>query len=93
MSVETCLKLKTRTVKASFSLGFGAGIVLTFSVAELTVLCPATLACCPESDFAKNNVATKQMTKRLAFIEAPHKVPPKLAGNCCYLHANAMGNR
>src|SRR5215471_7598872 len=93
MSIETCLKLKTRTVRAIFSLGFRASIVFAFSVAELTVPWPATLPCCPESDFANNDVATKQMTTRLAFIEVPHKVPPRLARNCCYLHANAMGNR
>src|SRR5215467_12507309 len=72
MSVETCLKLKTRTVKAEasiFSFGFRAGILLTFSVGEFRVVSLAP--CCPESDFANNDVATKQMTTRLAFIEAP----------------------
>jgi len=95
MSVETCLKLKTRTLKAeatTFGSGFGADIVLTCSVHEFRVLSLATLSCCPKSNFAKNDVATKQMTTRLTFIEAPHKVPLKLAGVRCYLNANEMKN-
>src|SRR5580765_1649044 len=63
MSVETCLKLKTRTLKAeatTFGSGFGADIVLTCSVHEFRVLSLATLSCCPKSNFAKNDVATKQ---------------------------------
>src|SRR5215467_1191870 len=73
---ETCLKLKTRTANgegATLSFGFSAGIVVTFAVGELRAVGLATLPCCPEIDFVRNDVATKQMTTRLTFIGAPHR--------------------
>ena len=62
MSEETCLKLKTRTVKLEssvFGLGFGAGMELAFFVGEFVVAGLAMFFCCLNTDIAKSDDITK----------------------------------
>jgi len=49
------------------------------------------LPCSPDTDFAKNDAATKQMTTRLRFIGAPHdpEVEPISPGRT-FLVASAL---
>jgi len=46
--------------------------VLACSVGEFGVVGLAMLPCCPETDVANINAATKQITTRLTIIGAPH---------------------